>query len=193
MLGVCGSRFTAKGIIFCSSAESHHSLVACSSPKGLRPRSWEPGLLLLSATRRSSASSITAPRVGVLMALVLRCGGSENGDWSLDGDSVPMGIAPVLSLEEADANEVDETLASDLAAISILFNPLPSLTTWARPCCAVFALFRYVEPTLKLLALLSGRPAPNFWKSMAGTGGVLGALRPADLTLTTVGLARIPV
>jgi hypothetical protein len=54
-----------------------------------------------------------------------------------------MGIAPVLSLEEADANEVDETLASDLAAISILFNPLPSLTTWARPCCAVFALFRY--------------------------------------------------
>lgn len=178
-----------------SMAMRHHSLVACSSPNGLRPRSTEPGRWALSAPRRSSASSTTDPKEGTLMPF-LRPGGSENGPWSPSpgGDFGAVGLACELDFDDDDTRDVDETLASDLAAMSTFFRPLPSLTTCARPCVAVLALFRYVELTLNSLAVLSGRAGPpNLPKSIEGTGGVPGALAPADLTLTTVGFARMPV
>lgn len=102
----------------------------------------------------------------------------------------PLGV---VGRDSAGKERVDESV-SDLAPISIFFSP-PTLTTWARACVAVLALLRKVEPTLKALAPLFGRPLPNFWKSIVGTGGALTSklLLPVDLTLTTVGLARIPV
>lgn len=99
----------------------------------------------------------------------------------------------VVGRDPVGSESVDESV-SDLGGISIFFSP-PTLTTWARACVAVLALLRNVEPTLNALAPLFGRPEPNLWKSIAGTGGVFGSelLFPVDRTLTTVGLARMPV
>ena len=96
---------------------------------------------------------------------------------------------------EAAASDGAEELVSDLVElISIFLRPLPTFTTCARACVAVLALLRKVEPTLKALAPLLGRVV-YFSKLMLGTGGVLPSLLlfPTDLTLTTVGLARMPV
>jgi hypothetical protein len=93
-----------------------------------------------------------------------------------------------------DDDAVVEPVSDLLLPISTFFS-VPTLTTCARACVAVLALLRNVDPTLKALAPLLGRPPPNFSKSMLGTGGALLStlLLPTDLTLTTVGLARIPV
>jgi len=90
----------------------------------------------------------------------------------------------------------DDDVVSDSALLPMLtFFNVPTLTTCARACVAVLALLRNVEPTLKALAPLLGRLLPNFWKSIEGTGGAIISLPllPIDLTLTMVGLARIPV
>lgn len=97
---------------------------------------------------------------------------------------------------ETAANDGADELVSDLTElISIFLSPVPTLTTCARACVAVLALLRKVEPTLKALAPLLGRVV-YFSKLMLGRGGVLllsVLLFPTDLTLTTVGFARMPV
>ncbi|KAI6752787.1 hypothetical protein HG530_013539 [Fusarium avenaceum] len=103
--------------------------------------------------------------------------------------TLPFGVAGgELAMVDDDASD------SVLLPMSTFFN-VPTLTTCARACVAVLALLRNVEPTLKALAPLLGRPLPNLPKSIAGTGGATSSplLLPTDLTLTTVGLARIPV
>ena len=128
-------------------------------------------------------------------------GGSEKGPKSLMDESSMrvtalesrVGAWLIESDDEVVDTDLDDVLASDLAPTSIFLSPLPNFTTWARPCVAVLALLTKVEPTLKALAPLLGRPLPNFSKSILGTGGVFPPLTCPDLTLTTVGLARMPV
>jgi hypothetical protein len=134
-----------------------------------------------------------------ILGLVSPSGGSENGPWSSFDDS-PRLVGGVVTVSTVSGDllpsVVDDPLASGLEAISTILSPEPpTLTTCARACVTVLALLRKVDPTLKLLAALVGRRCLellNFSKSMLGIGGVLGALEP-DLTLTIVGLARIPV
>lgn len=115
-------------------------------------------------------------------------------------DDSPRLVGGVVTLSNVSGDllpsVVEDPLASGLEAISTIFNPEPPiLTTCARAWVTVLALLRKVDPTLKLLAALVGRRCLgvlSLSKSMLGTGGVLGALEP-DLTLTIIGLARIPV
>jgi hypothetical protein len=100
-----------------------------------------------------------------------------------------------LGVVGGDGAMVDDDVSDSVLLPTSTFFNVPTFTTCARACVAVLALLRNVEPTLKALAPLLGLPPPNFSKSIVGTGGVTISplLLPTDLTLTTVGLALIPV
>jgi len=98
-----------------------------------------------------------------------------------------------LTLDEAAGDGIGSSV--DLGLL-LTFLTLPTRTTMARAGVAVWvlALFKNVEPTLKVLpAGLGGRRLLYFSKSTLGTGGVALPDDAPDFTLTIAGLARMPV
>lgn len=141
------------------------------------------------------ASSMTALSVWLLERLeVTVSGGSRNGLCSSRGVFLMTGVCGA---------DISETSSNVLLTLDLDdgLRLLPTRTTCARTAVAVFALvalFRKVEPTLKVLSAgLGGCLGAYFFRSTAGTGGAakpsLEPLLPIDLTLTMAALARMPV
>jgi hypothetical protein len=142
--------------------KSVHHDVACSSPNGLLSLPFG-GSVESRCEALLVASSITALRLVVLCEADF--GGSENGPSSTAGESAMMVAAAESRTVVPDT--VGDVAESESAPglrclLELTFLTLPTRTTIARAgvAVAVLALFRNVEPTLKvLLAGLGGRGA----------------------------------
>ncbi len=138
--------------------------MACSSPKGLF--SLLSGRLESRCDALLVASSMTALRLVVLCAA--EWGGSQKGLWSMAGESTMMVAAEESRMVVPDT--VGDVMESASAAgLSVLLAPtfftLPTRTTMARAgvAVAVLALFRKVEPTLKVLPVGLGGRSPLYF------------------------------
>lgn len=139
---------------------------------------------------------MTALRLVALFILRSSSGGSENGPCDGEGES-SISVPACDSRSESRPGDDDGDSASrNLLTAVFLEVALPTRIIWGRAAMAVaaLALFKNVEPTLKVLPVgLGARKLLYLSKSTLGTGGVPLPAEFLERTLTISGLARSPV